>query len=351
MFFLLDQIIRSCITGKIISFHYDDSIDQSGGEEYFFVRNQQGDIIKIIDSNKDIIVEYRYDAWGNIISIEDISLNDLVSSINSYTYRGYRYDSEIQMYYLNSRFYNPFIGRFISSDGLLGEQGNVLGHNMYAYCQNNPVMYSDISGYAPEWANKMLIGAGIVAAIAVIAVITVATAGTGTLAAAIALGALKGAAVGYVSGAAIGAGVGYLSSGTSKGVLNGMGDGALIGAITGALIGGAVGGLSYSGPTNSMIGRDFGKLGKFVENPNIKVNWSNVSDYAMRRMATRGVSKGLVNSTVTNGVTLFQTSGRYIFITQRAAVVTTTSGTLVTTYSSAFYDSNMQEVIRILFGG
>ncbi|AIO19041.1 tRNA nuclease WapA precursor [Candidatus Izimaplasma bacterium HR1] len=50
------------------------------------------------------------------------------------------------MYYLNSRFYNPDIGRFINSDGLLGEAGNILGHNMYAYCQNNPVMYTDPSG-------------------------------------------------------------------------------------------------------------------------------------------------------------------------------------------------------------
>lgn len=55
------------------------------------------------------------------------------------------------MYYLNSRFYDANIGRFINANGLLGPQGDTLGHNMFAYTQNNPVMYTDISGYAPEW--------------------------------------------------------------------------------------------------------------------------------------------------------------------------------------------------------
>jgi len=74
--------------------------------------------------------------------------------INPYTYRGYRYDNETALYYLNSRYYDANIGRFINADGLLGQKGNILGHNMYAYTQNNPVMYTDSTGYAPNWWNK-----------------------------------------------------------------------------------------------------------------------------------------------------------------------------------------------------
>jgi len=70
-----------------------------------------------------------------------------VGKMNPYRYRGYRYDEEIDLYYLNSRFYNSNIGRFINADGLLGQQGNILGHNMYAYTQNNPIMFVDPSGY------------------------------------------------------------------------------------------------------------------------------------------------------------------------------------------------------------
>jgi RHS repeat-associated protein len=103
----------------------------------------QGDIIELVDINGNSVVKYKYDAWGNIISQTGGDL----AEINPYRYRGYRYDVETGWYYLQSRYYNPNIGRFISADGLIGEQGEILGHNTYAYCQNNPIMYHDPSGH------------------------------------------------------------------------------------------------------------------------------------------------------------------------------------------------------------
>jgi len=135
--------------GKIISFSYDPNINVSNDEaEYFYLRNQQGDITHILDASGNTIVKYRYDAYGNIIDIQDTSQNDIVSSINPYTYRGYRFDSEIRMYYLNSRYYVPEIGRFLNSDGLLGQIGDLQSTNMYAYCANNPVMHTDVTGHS-----------------------------------------------------------------------------------------------------------------------------------------------------------------------------------------------------------
>lgn len=103
-----------------------------------------------------------YDAWGKLLEI-DGSLKDTIGKINPYRYRGYRYDEEIAMYYLNGRFYDANIGRFINSDGLLGSQGNITGHNMYAYTLNNPVMNVDPSGYftlfsidVEEWLNDIV---------------------------------------------------------------------------------------------------------------------------------------------------------------------------------------------------
>ncbi len=129
------------VDGKIISFNYN-------GTEYFYIRNMQDDIVKIVDESGNVVVSYSYDAWGNIISKVDNSGFGLADK-NPYRYRGYRYDEETGWYYLNSRYYNPEIGRFINADGLIGQTGEILSHNMYAYCQNNPVMMVDPNGDFP----------------------------------------------------------------------------------------------------------------------------------------------------------------------------------------------------------
>jgi RHS repeat-associated protein len=95
----------------------------------------------------DVVVEYRYDSYGNLD--DSITLTG-VGLANPYRYRIYRFDNETGYYYFQSRYYNPETGRFINADGLLLSSGTTLGHNMYAYVNNNPVMYSDISGYAPK---------------------------------------------------------------------------------------------------------------------------------------------------------------------------------------------------------
>ena len=134
--------------GKLIGFTYDPNVNVTSNEEdYFFLRNQLGDISHILNANGTTVVHYVYDAYGNIIKTDVTSGYAHIVAINSYTYRGYRYDSEIGMYYLNSRYYNPEIGRFINSDGLLGLEGDILSTNMYAYAVNNPIMNIDPSGY------------------------------------------------------------------------------------------------------------------------------------------------------------------------------------------------------------
>ena len=124
------------VDGKIISMSQDD-------QEYFYIRNMLGDITRLVDINGNIVVSYTYDEYGNIID----STQSEIAQKNPYRYRGYRYDNETDFYYLNSRYYNPELGRFINADGLVGEQGELLAHNMYAYAMNNPIMMVDPSGY------------------------------------------------------------------------------------------------------------------------------------------------------------------------------------------------------------
>lgn len=110
--------------------------------------NVFGDVTHLLDSTGNVVVEYRYDSYGNL---EYKTPNSPLANANPYRYRSYRYDNETGYYYLQSRYYNPETGRFISADGLLKSSETTLGHNMYSYVNNNPIMFTDPTGFAWKW--------------------------------------------------------------------------------------------------------------------------------------------------------------------------------------------------------
>ena len=115
---------------------------------YYYVLNQQGDVIRIVDENGTTKAEYTYDAWGNVIA--STGTDSGIGAVNPLLYRGYYYDSELGMYYLRSRYYDPGVKRFINADSVdyLGENKTELSYNLFAYCENNPIIYIDKDGYA-----------------------------------------------------------------------------------------------------------------------------------------------------------------------------------------------------------
>ena len=115
------------------------------GYRYYYVLNQQGDVIQIVGSGGTVCAEYRYDAWGNVLEIGGMYPGTL-GAINPIRYRGYYYDAETGFYYLQSRYYDPSIGRFINADALASTGQGFLGYNMFAYCGNDPVNYVDSCG-------------------------------------------------------------------------------------------------------------------------------------------------------------------------------------------------------------
>ena len=112
---------------------------------YYYLRNAQGDVVKMIDSSGNTVVEYLYDSWGKLIAITG-SLANTVGANQPFRYRGYVYDEETGWYYLQSRYYDPTTCRFISADVLLSTGQGVIGHNSFAYCLNNPVIRVDVDG-------------------------------------------------------------------------------------------------------------------------------------------------------------------------------------------------------------
>ena len=102
---------------------------------YHYASDEQGSTIFITDEDK-ICNKYDYDAWGNLTTCEEIIPN-------RYLYTGQQFDQITQQYYLRARYYNPVIARFTQEDIYRGD-----GLNLYTYCDNNPVIYYDPSGYA-----------------------------------------------------------------------------------------------------------------------------------------------------------------------------------------------------------
>ncbi len=223
--------------GSVISVAYN-------GTYYYYLRNAQGDIVKLIDKNGQTVVEYTYDTWGKVISVTG-SLASTLGQNQPFRYRGYVYDNETGWYYLQSRYYDPNTCRFVSADVMLSTGQGVLGHNSFAYCLNNPVNRTDTDGdwSLPNWA-KVAIG---VAAIAVGVIATVATGGA--------------AAPALVAGVKTALVVGAISAGTSAAttavtsVINGddiktlakkVGNSAIDGFCDGFMTGGIMSGASMT---------------------------------------------------------------------------------------------------------
>ena len=126
------------------------------GVDYYYRKNLQGDIIGIINAVGTELVSYSYDAWGNILWTEDDSGRNL-AELNPYRYRGYYYDAETGLYYLNSRYYDPKVGRFLNADAIdylrMNGQFNC---NLYIYCANNPVNMIDLTGNWPQWIENAI---------------------------------------------------------------------------------------------------------------------------------------------------------------------------------------------------
>ena len=274
---------------------------------YFFTFNNQGDIKAIYrSSDSKLIGTYDYDPYGNIISINDelIDDNDILNK-NPIRYRGYYLDIESGLYYVHARYYDSIVGRWISIDDIncLGNEGEILSYNLYAYCLNNPINRVDINGNSslPNWA-KITIGVSVIVALAVTTVCT------GGALAVVSGAALSGAVTGGASSAVIGAVFGGTEGGW-KGALDGACSGFMQGIIIGGITGAAVSGYNVAIKGTKIIGKAHGSvLHKMATN--VKAgNMSMTGSYSMiginkslNTMGLKGVSRPDVIGIAKKGV-------------------------------------------------
>ena len=130
------------------------------GSTYYYVFNGQGDVIGITDGTGNMLARYTYDAWGKPLTITDGAGADVsgnashIANVNPFRYRGYYYDKESGLYYLQSRYYDPVVGRFINADGITDGGAKLVGNNLFVYGANNPINNVDPTG---NWIIKSAI--------------------------------------------------------------------------------------------------------------------------------------------------------------------------------------------------
>ena len=224
---------------------------------YYFEKNLYGDVLRVYNSSGGLAASFTYDSYGNQLSASG-SMADKVH----FRYRGYYYDEETGFYYLQSRYYDPSICRFISADQyeLVGTLSNVVGQlNLYAYCNDNPIMYTDPSGEIVLSTALIIIGAvaGVIAGgyIGYQAVVNDPTLTTSQKLASIGLCAILGG----IAGGFFGVGLGYALPAMISGGIGSATEAALVGAVAisleeAVIMGVAVGvGASAAGGGNSNI--------------------------------------------------------------------------------------------------
>ena len=110
------------------------------GTSYYYMYNGHADVTALLKPDGEIAATYYYDAFGNITDTTG-------SANNSITFAGYQYDVETDLYYLNARMYDPKTARFLQEDTYLGDRNDPLSLNLYTYCHNEPLMYTDPTGH------------------------------------------------------------------------------------------------------------------------------------------------------------------------------------------------------------
>ena len=172
-----DRIVAEEWGNQLLVYFYDDaglpmgmmyrnsSYADKQFDYYLYEKDVFGNIIAIYNASGTKVASYCYDAWGNCTVLTNVNG---IGTLNPFRYRGYYLDTETNLYYLQTRYYDSYTGRFINADGQLN--GGLLGYNLFAYCENNPVMYTDPTG---EFAGVLTFGTLLIGAILVVALVVV----------------------------------------------------------------------------------------------------------------------------------------------------------------------------------
>ena len=155
-----DKLLQMIYDDYVLTFSYDANgipvsfhvKNATLDKDYYYGTNSRGDIEVIYNADGTLHARYDYDAYGKILSVTapdgtNITAPYAIANLNPLRYRSYVYDNETGFYYLQSRYYDPVTCRFINADAYMSTGQGITGNNMFAYCNNNPISYSDPTGH------------------------------------------------------------------------------------------------------------------------------------------------------------------------------------------------------------
>ena len=288
------------IATNYIQYHYDETGSPIGftnnGTDFYYAKNLQGDVVAIyqrLNNNGKVttscVARYDYDPWGRCtVKTADGRVDILLVSvghINPFRFKGYYYDSETGFYYLQSRYYDPAIGRFINADVLASTGQGFIGYNKFSYCGNNPVMLFDPMGMAPQWW-QVAVSAGEIT----LGLYLIST-GVG----------------GYFGGALLGAGVNSLLSGAINESFGGTYTAGWIGGMASgffAAYGAGIGGKLFEAATNSVNMGVILNLGKSLSVSYLSGFFSSFVGNTIKQIVDSRPINAMVNfrSSITSGM-------------------------------------------------
>ena len=224
------RVVRQSWSGNVLDFFYDSQQHpyavtykpaDGAAATYYYITNLQGDVVALIDSSGSLAAEYTYNAWGAPLTMPYGGAGagavwPPIAELNPLRYRGYYYDAETGFYYLQSRYYDSKIGRFINADSQL-DTAISSGLNLFSYCENNPVNMVDTTGQLPFFLITAAIGAVVGAVIGGV----VAAKNGGNVWSGIGIGAVAGALIGTGAGMAAGAALAGSITATTGAVMAG----------------------------------------------------------------------------------------------------------------------------------
>ncbi|WKD48752.1 FG-GAP-like repeat-containing protein [Microbulbifer spongiae] len=161
---------RHFIGGSAIVTIYDRNGNFGNTKTRYLHKDHLGSITAITDEQMNLVEEFSFDAWGkrrapSLARLEqllnkpwasmtayekdNLTLNpwDLASSITNKGFTGHEQLDGVGLIHMNGRVYDAEIGRFLGADPFIQDRTNLQALNRYSYVLNNPLSYTDPSGY------------------------------------------------------------------------------------------------------------------------------------------------------------------------------------------------------------